>query len=172
MSANSEVTAHIEGLYQDLDLRVKITRAEFEARVEPLVSRVTGPISEALTNTFSGSSFHLDKTPKSGENQLTSIIYMGGATRMPLIQKAVESIYGQDKVSKKVNTDEAGAMGATLRAVGISKVFKSRNITIIEKTPNHYDATVLTTVPGKKKGKFDVSEKRLNYSTVVISWIP
>lgn len=161
LSANSEVTAHIEGLYQDLDLRVKITRAEFEAHVEPMISRVTGPISEALTKTFPGSSFHLEKTTKSGENQLTSIIYMGGATRMPLIQKAVESIYGQDKISKKVNTDEAGAMGATLRAVGISKVFKSRNITILEKTPNHYDATVLTTVPSKKKGKFDVSEKKI-----------
>lgn len=138
LSANTEVSAHIEGLFEDLDLRVKVSRVELESLVEPLLHRVTDPIYEALGNTLPGSKFHLEKQDKNGDDQLSSIIYMGGATRMPLIQKAVESVYGQDKISKKVNTDEAGAIGATLRAVGISKVFKSRNITVVEKTVNEY----------------------------------
>lgn len=38
----------IEGLMDDIDFKVKVTRSEFEALCEDLFDRVPGPVKEAL----------------------------------------------------------------------------------------------------------------------------
>lgn len=48
LSANTEFPIKVEQLHSDIDLMTKITRAEFEAACEDLLSRITLPIDRAL----------------------------------------------------------------------------------------------------------------------------
>lgn len=135
LSANTEAASHIESVHEDLDLRVKISRAELEKALNPSLDKFVHPIFKTFESLLPSSSFK-------HKSQLNSIIYMGGSTRVPVIQREIIKNFGEDVISKKVNTDEAAAIGATLRGVGISKVFKSRNITVVERTFNDYTATI------------------------------
>lgn len=135
LSVNNEVTSHIESVHEDLDLHTKVTRAELEELLKDDLDKITAPIFDALKNTFPSSTFKNLK-------QLNSIIYMGGATRTPIVQQTVAKEFGANKISKKVNTDEAASLGGTLRGVGISKMFKTRNITVIDRSLNEYSAIV------------------------------
>ncbi|VVT49787.1 uncharacterized protein SAPINGB_P002443 [Magnusiomyces paraingens] len=131
LSANNDVFSHVESLHEDIDFKTKVTRAEFEDLIKEDLEKVTAPIYTALKNTFESSSFkHV--------NQLSSIIYMGGSTRTPIIQDTVAKAFGAEKISKKVNTDEAASIGGSLRGVDISKIFKTRNITVVDRALNEY----------------------------------
>lgn len=141
LSANNQVNSHVESLYEDLDFRATFTRQEFEKLMESknFVKRALDPIFKAFSTS---SMLNKDSQFKNYKTQLNSIIYMGGTTRIPSIQKAISSSFGEDLISKQVNTDEAAALGATLRGVGISRIFKTRNITVVDRSLNEYSATV------------------------------
>ena len=49
LSANNEYTAQVEGLVDEIDFKLKITRDQFESLCTDLFDRVRGPIEEALS---------------------------------------------------------------------------------------------------------------------------
>lgn len=140
LSANTETRVHVESAYNDLNVDLKIARAQLEAACGDLVSRVTTPLSESLT-LFDGTQLSVQ--------DLDSVILAGGATRAPFVQAEIRKLAG-DIISKNVNADEAACMGATLRGVGISGIFKSKNITVVDRTP--FDYTLM--VNGEKFSAF------------------
>lgn len=125
LSANTEVACRIESVYEDIDFRGHLTRADFESSLKSDVPRITSPVLEALKRDLIGQK-SLDW------KDLEGIIFMGGSTRVPFVQKTIRDTF-PDKVMKYVNTDEAAVLGATLRGVGISKMFKSKNITVTDR---------------------------------------
>ena len=52
------------------------------------------------------------------QDNVTSVILTGGATRTPMIQAAVKAAVGESKIALNVNADEAAVLGmfTTLRA--------------------------------------------------------
>lgn len=121
LSANQNTQASFEGLYEDVDFKYKITRAEFEAMAEAHASRVGTAINDALK--MSGLDI-LD---------LDSVILHGGASRTPFVQKTLEKIVGSaDKLRSNVNSDEAAVFGAGFRAAGLSPSFRVKDIRISE----------------------------------------
>lgn len=133
ISANTEVTSRIESVYEDIDFRSHLSRSSFETEMSNEVARVTDPVFAALKR-------DLVKREALDWKDLEGIIFMGGSTRIPFVQKTIQDAF-KDKVLKFVNTDEAGVMGATLRGVGISKMFKSKNITVVDRSLWDYNAT-------------------------------
>lgn len=83
-------------------LVVKISRAKFEQLADDLVQRTLKPCAEALKDAG------LDKS------QIDEIILVGGSTRIPRIQQAVEDFFGK-KPNKGVNPDEVVAVGAAIQ---------------------------------------------------------
>jgi len=83
-------------------LVVKISRAKFEQMVDDLVTRTLEPCRQALKD--------------AGLNKRDSdeIILVGGSTRIPRIQQAVEEFFGK-KPNKGVNPDEVVAVGAAIQ---------------------------------------------------------
>ena len=80
----------------------KISRAKFEQLADSLVERTLKPCQEALND--AGLS----------KNEIDEIILVGGSTRIPRIQQAVEEFFGK-KPNKSVNPDEVVATGAAIQ---------------------------------------------------------
>jgi molecular chaperone DnaK len=83
-------------------LVTKLSRAKFEQMIDPLVERSLAPCRKALAD--SGLSL----------SQISEVILVGGSTRIPKIQQAVENFFGK-KPNKGVNPDEVVAVGASIQ---------------------------------------------------------
>tara|TARA_R110002020_G_scaffold297465_1_gene513250 strand:- start:821 stop:2692 length:1872 start_codon:yes stop_codon:yes gene_type:complete len=79
-----------------------LTRAKFQNMVEGLVKKSLSPCRKAL------------KDAKLTNKDIDEVILVGGSTRIPAVQEAVEKLFGQ-KPSKGVNPDEVVAMGAAIQ---------------------------------------------------------
>jgi Fe-S protein assembly chaperone HscA len=80
-----------------------ISRAEVEALVESLVAATLGPCRQALAD----ASLRAD--------QVDEVVLVGGSTRMPLVQRRVEELFGRTPHSR-MNPDEVVALGAAVQA--------------------------------------------------------
>jgi molecular chaperone DnaK len=79
-----------------------LTRAKFEQLADSLIKRTIEPCKTALKNAGYSTS------------DIDEIILVGGSTRIPAIQAAVESFFGKAP-SKGVNPDEVVAIGAAIQ---------------------------------------------------------
>ncbi|WP_018174584.1 molecular chaperone DnaK [Thioalkalivibrio sp. ALJ9] len=84
-------------------LALKITRAKLESLVDDLVKRSIEPCKVAL------------KDAGLSASEVDDVILVGGQTRMPKVQEAVQSFFGKEP-RKDVNPDEAVAVGAAVQA--------------------------------------------------------
>lgn len=80
----------------------KLTRAKFEQLTDALVERTLEPCRKAL------------KDAGYSTSDINEVILVGGSTRIPKIQEAVEKFFGK-KPSKGVNPDEVVAVGAAIQ---------------------------------------------------------
>ena len=83
-------------------MNVTISRAKFEAMVEQLITRSIEPCKIAM------------KDAKVTAADIDEVILVGGQTRMPKVQEAVEKLFGKAP-RKDVNPDEAVAAGAAVQ---------------------------------------------------------
>ncbi|KAK8039813.1 hypothetical protein PG993_008224 [Apiospora rasikravindrae] len=120
LSANTESRGSFEGLYDDIDFKYKITRADFEKMAGAHAERVGAAVQKALD------AAELDIS------QLDSIILHGGASRTPFVQKALEKIAGNEKLRSNVNSDEAAVFGAGFRAADLSPSFRVKEIKALD----------------------------------------
>lgn len=121
LSANQKTQTSFEGLYEDVDFKYTISRAEFEVMTETHIARVGSAIQAALD--MAG----LKVT------DLDSVILHGGATRTPFVQKELEKVFGKgDKIRTNVNSDESAVFGAGFRAAELSPSFRVKEIRISE----------------------------------------
>lgn len=79
-----------------------LTRAKFEAMISPLVDKAINCCKSAL------------KSANKVVTDIDEIILVGGSTRIPMLQEAVEKLFGK-KANKSVNPDEVVAIGAAIQ---------------------------------------------------------
>lgn len=85
------------------NLFMKLTRAKFEELIHDLVERSVGPCKKVL------------KDSGLQPSQIDEVVLVGGSTRVPLVMKKVEELFGK-KPNASVNPDEAVAIGAAIQA--------------------------------------------------------
>lgn len=138
LSANSDTQASIESLYEDIDFKYKVTRADFEAMAASHNEAITAVVNDAL------------KLAQLEVSDLTSAILNGGVTRTPFVQKALADVLGStDKIRTSVNADEAAVLGAGFKAADLSPGFRVKEIKIHEAA--NYAAGVKWTSPSGKE---------------------
>lgn len=101
-------------------LVMKLTRAKLEELVRPIVDKCKGSIDQALKDA--------KLTPK----EITKIIFVGGPTRMPIVQKFVEDYVGR-KGERGVDPMECVAMGAAIQAGILTGEVK--DVVLLDVTP-------------------------------------
>jgi molecular chaperone DnaK len=98
----------------------KITRAKLESLVEDLIQKTIEPCKTALKD--SGLSL----------SDISDVILVGGQTRMPKVQEAVQNFFGKEP-RKDINPDEAVALGAAIQA-GVLKG-DVKDVLLLDVTP-------------------------------------
>jgi chaperone protein DnaK len=83
--------------------RKDVTRADVERLIAPLVEATLGPCRMALRDA--------GLTP----DQVDQVVLVGGSTRVPLVRRRVEEIFGKTAQSR-LNPDEVVALGAAVQA--------------------------------------------------------
>ncbi|MEK6606614.1 MAG: molecular chaperone DnaK [Myxococcota bacterium] len=101
-------------------LNQHFTRGELEELTEELVQNTLVPVRAALADA------------KLQPKDIQQVILVGGQTRMPLIHQVAGQFFGREP-SKKVNPDEAVAIGAAIQA-GILKG-QMKEVLLLDVTP-------------------------------------
>ncbi|WP_372786326.1 molecular chaperone DnaK [Phenylobacterium sp.] len=83
-------------------LNVKLTRAKLEGLVEDLITKTIGPCEQALKD----SGYKV--------SDIDELVLVGGMTRMPRVQAAVQAFFGREP-HQGVNPDEVVALGAAIQ---------------------------------------------------------
>ena len=97
-----------------------LTRAKFEQLIDSLIKRTIEPCKTAL------------KSAGLSKGDIDEIILVGGSTRIPAVQEAVEKFFGK-KPSKGVNPDEVVAVGAAIQGGVLSGDVK--DVLLLDITP-------------------------------------
>ena len=82
---------------------LRLTRAEFETLTAALVQKTLAPTRKAL------------RDAKLAASDIDGVVLVGGATRMPHLQRAVESFFGKPPL-KDLDPDQVVALGAAIQA--------------------------------------------------------
>jgi molecular chaperone HscA len=88
---------------EDRSETLRLGRAEMEGLVRPILERCAGPVRRAL------------KDAGVEGRDLSGVILVGGATRMPLVRAFVERIFGRAPLGD-IDPDQVVALGAAVQA--------------------------------------------------------
>lgn len=101
-------------------LAMKLTRARFEQLAEPILSRLKGPVEQAI------------KDAAVDAKKIDEVVLVGGSTRIPKVQQMVRDLFGKEP-NKSVNPDEVVAVGAAVQAGVLSG--EKTDILLLDVTP-------------------------------------
>ena len=130
-----------------------LARAKFEQLIADLVKRTIEPCETAL------------KAAGLSKSDIDEIILVGGSTRIPAVQEAVEKFFGK-KPSKGVNPDEVVAIGAAIQGGVLTGDVK--DVLLLDVTPLSLGIETMggvmtklieanTTIPTKKSQIFSTA---------------
>lgn len=143
-----------------------LTRAKFESLIDDLVKRTIEPCKTAL------------KAAGLTTKDIDEVILVGGSSRIPCLQKAVEDFFGKAP-SHGVNPDEAVAIGASIQGAILNKEEGVGDIVLLDVTPLNLGIETMggvlttmvesnTTIPCKKTMTFSNATDMQSAASIMV----
>lgn len=143
-----------------------LTRAKFESLIDDLVKRTIEPCRAAL------------KAAGLTTKDIDEVILVGGSSRIPCLQKAVEDFFGKTP-SHGVNPDEAVAIGASIQGAILNKEDGVGDIVLLDVTPLNLGIETMggvlttmvesnTTIPCKKTMTFSNATDMQSAASIMV----
>ena len=143
-----------------------LTRAKFESLIDDLVKRTIEPCRTAL------------KAAGLTTKDIDEVILVGGSSRIPCLQKAVEDFFGKTP-SHGVNPDEAVAIGASIQGAILNKEDGVGDIVLLDVTPLNLGIETMggvlttmvesnTTIPCKKTMTFSNATDMQSAASIMV----
>ncbi|MEO8280011.1 MAG: Fe-S protein assembly chaperone HscA [Ideonella sp.] len=104
------------------ELAVRVTRAEFDALVKPLVDRTAVALRKVL------------RDAKADRSEVQGVVMVGGATRMPTVQALVAEFFGKPPLID-LNPDEVVAIGAAIQANALAGNAGAEELLLLDVIP-------------------------------------
>ena len=104
------------------ELAVRVTRAQFEALVKPLVDRTATALRKVL------------RDAKADRSEVQGVVMVGGSTRMPMVQAMVAEFFGKPPLID-VNPDEVVAIGAAIQANALAGNAGAEELLLLDVIP-------------------------------------
>jgi len=157
LSTVEKTTIHLPFITADKTgpkhIEKELSREIFEDLCKDLIDRCRIPVEKSISDA------RLDKS------DINEVVLVGGSTRIPAIQRLVESITGK-KPNKNVNPDEVVAVGAAIQAGILAGEIK--DVLLLDVTPLSLGVETLggvmtkiiarnTTIPTKKSEMFSTA---------------
>jgi len=101
-------------------LETRLTRSQFEGLCTDLISRLRGPVKQAMRDA--------GLYPE----DIDEVVLVGGSTRMPMVKDLVRSLIDREP-NENVNPDEVVAVGAAIQAGILTQ--EVRDILLLDVTP-------------------------------------
>lgn len=104
LSTAERTSVELDSLFEGLDLRFDVERAQFEDICDDLFRKTLEHVGRALSD--SGLA----------KQDIHQVLLVGGSTRIPKVQQLLRQYFGREDLNLSINPDEAVARGAAVQA--------------------------------------------------------
>lgn len=150
LTANPEAMLSVDCIYEDYDFNHMLKRDEFEQINKEFIAQFVNLMQNAIK-----------ELPADVAKTLQNVERVGGATRIPFVERLIAQTFKVEQVSKTLDAGESVARGCAIQAAMLSPLFKVPPYSIPEKLVN--PVSIKLQYDGEEEKKKDLFKEGCEY---------